>query len=149
MVSEPKDSAKKMEKKMEFVPDVIVKVSSESPLTRKKLKVGISKWSVSGEKVPSNMLKMSMCMCSNIWVFALHGHILQYLMILLVDSKGPDQTALMIWAFFPCQQNTSKTVGARGLKLEFVCVEVLRPSQPNGVMSSAVSLPNRTFTGQA
>ena len=29
-----------------------------------------------------------------------------------------------------------------------VCVEVLRPSQPNGVMSSAVSLPNHTFTGQ-
>ena len=25
----------------------------------------------------------------------------------------------------------------------FVCVEVLRPSQPNGVMSSAVSLPNQ------
>ena len=31
----------------------------------------------------------------------------------------------------------------------FVCVEVLRRSQPNGVMSSAVSLPNHTFTGQA
>ena len=31
----------------------------------------------------------------------------------------------------------------------FVCVEVLRPSQPNGVMSSAVSLHNHTFTGQA
>ena len=31
----------------------------------------------------------------------------------------------------------------------FVCVEVLRPSQPNGVMSSAVSLPNHTFTGKA
>ena len=31
----------------------------------------------------------------------------------------------------------------------FVCVEVLRPSQPSGVMSSAVSLPNHTFTGQA
>ena len=31
----------------------------------------------------------------------------------------------------------------------FVCVEVLRASQPNGVMSSAVSLPNHTFTGQA
>ena len=31
----------------------------------------------------------------------------------------------------------------------FVCVEFLRPSQPNGVMSSAVSLPNHTFTGQA
>ena len=32
---------------------------------------------------------------------------------------------------------------------EFVCVEVLRPSQPNGVMLSAVNLPNHTFTGQA
>ena len=31
----------------------------------------------------------------------------------------------------------------------FVCVEVLRPNQPNGVMSSAISLPNHTFTGQA
>ena len=31
----------------------------------------------------------------------------------------------------------------------FVCVEVLRHSQPNGVMSSAVSLPNPMFTGQA
>ena len=29
------------------------------------------------------------------------------------------------------------------------CVEVLGPSQPNVVMSSAVSLPNHTFTGQA
>ena len=29
------------------------------------------------------------------------------------------------------------------------CVEVLRPSHPNGVMSSTVSLPNYTFTGQA
>ena len=31
----------------------------------------------------------------------------------------------------------------------FVGVEVLQPSQPNGVMSSTVSLPNHTFTGQA
>ena len=31
---------------------------------------------------------------------------------------------------------------------QFVCVEVLRPSQPNGVMSSMVSLPNHTFTKQ-
>ena len=29
----------------------------------------------------------------------------------------------------------------------FVCVEVLRPSQPNGVMSSVVDLPNHMFTG--
>ena len=31
----------------------------------------------------------------------------------------------------------------------FVCVEVLRPSQLYGVMSSEVSLPNHTFIGQA
>ena len=31
----------------------------------------------------------------------------------------------------------------------FVCVEILRLCQPNGVMSSAVSLPSHTFTGQA
>ena len=30
-----------------------------------------------------------------------------------------------------------------------VCVEVLLPSQPDGVMLSVVSLPNHTFTGQA
>ena len=30
-----------------------------------------------------------------------------------------------------------------------VCVEVLWPSQPNGVMSSVVSLTNHTFIGQA
>ena len=35
------------------------------------------------------------------------------------------------------------------LGYDFVCVKVLRPSQPSGVMSSAVSLPNYTFTGQA
>ena len=41
--------------------------------------------------------------------------------------------------------------GGTGMKVkkQIVCVEVLRPSQPNGVMSSAVSLPNHTFTGQA
>ena len=31
---------------------------------------------------------------------------------------------------------------------KFVCVEVLRPSQPNRVMSSAVTLPNHTLTEQ-
>ena len=31
----------------------------------------------------------------------------------------------------------------------FVCVEVLRPSQPIGVMSSTVTLPIHTLTGQA
>ena len=44
---------------------------------------------------------------------------------------------------------TKKKVRVFSLARLFVCVEVLRPSQPNGVMSSAVSLPNHTFTGQA
>ena len=35
------------------------------------------------------------------------------------------------------------------IQVVFFCVEVLRPSQPNGVMSNGVSLPNHTFTGQA
>ena len=39
--------------------------------------------------------------------------------------------------------------GASETFILFVCVEVLQPSQPNGVMSSVVSLPNHTFTGQA
>ena len=34
-------------------------------------------------------------------------------------------------------------------KYGYLFIEVLRPSQPNGVMSSTVSLPNHTFTGQA
>ena len=43
-----------------------------------------------------------------------------------------------------------KLISSSGISFrKFVCVEVLRPSQPNGVMSSVVSLPNQTFTGQA
>ena len=47
------------------------------------------------------------------------------------DVDDPEDTALMS---FVCL---------------FVCVEVLRPSQPSWVMSSAVTLPNHIFTGQA
>ena len=53
-----------------------------------------------------------------------------------------------------CQWLCKKMCLMKGVKPrlgsnEFVCVEVLRPSQPNGVISSVVSLPNHTFTGQA
>ena len=48
-----------------------------------------------------------------------------------------------------CTAKTDQTGCIPWLICLFVCVEVLRPSQPNGVMSSAVSLPNHTFTGQA
>ena len=46
-------------------------------------------------------------------------------------------------------QHTKRTLMNFADTVSLVCVEVLRPSQPNGVMSSAVSLPNHTFTGQA
>ena len=42
-------------------------------------------------------------------------------------------------------QAASKSI----LECLFVCVEVLQPSQPNGVMWSMVSLPTHKFTGQA
>ena len=42
-----------------------------------------------------------------------------------------------------------KTFKMAAMAVIIVCVEVLRPSQPNGVMSSVVSLPHYSFTGQA
>ena len=54
----------------------------------------------------------------------------------------------MILAIFDLQVTLMLPIKFR-VNCLFVCVEVLRPSQPNGVMSSAVSLPNHTFTGQA
>ena len=44
------------------------------------------------------------------------------------------------------KENSGKS---EGILVLFVCVEVLRHSQPNGVMLSAVSLPYHKFTGQA
>ena len=64
-------------------------------------------------------------------------------------TKDPDYRCTRCWG-------TARPLDGRPQKtrldltsLRFVCIEVLRPSQPNGVMSSAVSLPNHTFTGQA
>ena len=50
---------------------------------------------------------------------------------------------------YQCLQQIRKEEYLSFFATGFVCVEVLRPSQPNGVMSSVVSLPNHTFTGQA
>ena len=47
------------------------------------------------------------------------------------------------------RQDKTSLMSYANNKCLFVCVEVLRPSQPNGVMSSGVSLPNHTFTGRA
>ena len=54
----------------------------------------------------------------------------------------------MSFADFAPNAKTKQTVQVTGWSM-FVCVEVLQPSQPSGVMSSAVSLPNHTFNGQA
>ena len=45
--------------------------------------------------------------------------------------------------------NIDNTLYIKSAYISIVCVEVLWPSQPNRVMSSAVHLPNHTFTGQA
>ena len=42
-----------------------------------------------------------------------------------------------------------KKIIIKNCSARFVCVEILRPRKPNGVMSRAVSLPNHTFTRQA
>ena len=55
---------------------------------------------------------------------------------------------LLIKVYVQSNLDSSNTDGSFTMANLFVCVEVLRPSQPNGVMSSAVSLPNHTFTGQ-
>ena len=47
------------------------------------------------------------------------------------------------------QGNQPAESGEQDFLTFFPGVEVLRPSQPNEVMSSAVSLPNHSFTGQA
>ena len=47
------------------------------------------------------------------------------------------------------KEDSDQSLRVRVHLVLFVCVEVLQPSQPNGVMSSAVSLPNHTFTWQA
>ena len=67
----------------------------------------------------------------------------------MANSAGPDQLASSEanWSgstlftkagYIRVQQDTEINV----------CVEVL-PSQPNGFMSSAISLPNHNLTGQA
>ena len=48
-----------------------------------------------------------------------------------------------------CKKVRNLVYSDKPIQVDFVCVEVLRPSQPNGVMSSVVSLPDHTFTGQA
>ena len=55
----------------------------------------------------------------------------------------------VISTFFSCAGPYVVKVLLLSTYNSFVCEEVLRHNQPIGVMSSAVSLPIYTFTGQA
>ena len=55
------------------------------------------------------------------------------------------QLISLYWLFYFTELN--KDVNSH-LSSACVCFRVVQPSQPSGVMSSAVSLPNHTFTGQ-
>ena len=68
---------------------------------------------------------------------------------MLRNSVDPEQTALNVALVPDLQMFVTHLAGVAKCDCSFFCVEVLRPSQPNGVMSSAVSLLNHTFTGQA
>ena len=64
------------------------------------------------------------------------------------------QAETRMWLYLQYCKGKLMINGCRSSKMAyvtllFVCVEVLWPSSPNGVMSSAVSLPNHTFTWQA
>ena len=72
----------------------------------------------------------------------------------MANSEDPDKTTSQVThsavldTLFEFLDRSDKDNGEGGFVC-VVCVEVLRPSQPNEVMSSAVSLPKHTFTGQA
>ena len=70
----------------------------------------------------------------------------------LIRSPSPSASYVNPQYVFLVKNKKNKTKKKHNLATLlslFACVEVLWPSQPNGVMPSAVSLPNHTFTGQA
>ena len=58
-------------------------------------------------------------------------------------------TLEIIWKFYSFLSNKIQITAWSDENYWFVCVQVLRPSQPNEVMLNMVSFPNHTFTGQA
>ena len=78
-----------------------------------------------------------------------HGIVLN--MPIYLVAKNMEFWQSYMWHLTILSYSPECWISWSGIKISclFVCVEVLRPSQPNGVMSSAVSLPNHTFTGQA
>ena len=74
-----------------------MEIFTQNAYAKKKKKKNT--WAASSEKVPSNMRKMHIDHPAHVQIiiqaFALHSCILQYPMILLADSEGPDQSARM------------------------------------------------------
>ena len=68
---------------------------------------------------------------------------------ILLDKALSQPFLFILYKNINCKYLFTASDKALFSTLNFVCVDVLQPSQPNGVMSSMVSLPNHTFTGQA
>ena len=68
-----------------------------------------------------------------------------------ITMPTPTKGLILLWNTFVTSGVARFEKGSKKFRsgCSFVCIEVLRPTQPNGVMSSEVSLPNHTFTGQA
>ena len=66
-----------------------------------------------------------------------------------VQIKGMISMRMLILSYKIQNAIPNVCTNLKILGFMFAYVEVLRPSQPNGVMSSAASLRYHTFTGQA
>ena len=68
----------------------------------------------------------------------------------MANSVDPDQTpnSAVSVPGLQCKGLSVPVLRVITVSSEFVCFEVLRPSQASGVMLSTVSLLNHKFTGQ-
>ena len=87
--------------------------------------------------------------CNIVYSF-MHIHLCFFNYVFFYTYLYLMQYNLLIYAYsFMLTDTYCKTVFSFTLTCLFVCVEVLRPSQPYGATLNTVSLPNHTFTGQA
>ena len=66
-------------------------------------------------------------------------------MLQIAENAVQLQAPKVVWQHLWAPQTTANALIYLITKPNIVCVDVLRPSQPNGVKSSAVSLPNHTL----
>ena len=112
--------------------EISSRVLRESHVLRKHISATLSLWSA-----PFPIERVSGCF----FFFFLISRFTE-IPILNADSVNPDQTP----------RSAASDLDLHYLLMfvlrEGICFVVLRPSQPNGLMSSGVILPNHTFTGQ-